>query len=112
MDELASLGSQQSQKMHRLYKEIRNNSILLCLCMYEIEQSSLMAVRNPGVPPPKSESAAPSPPIVHMSQMDGVSGVVQGSKQTIISLSQAPTGSIIKAWPHFLPIIMVLTGWK
>jgi hypothetical protein len=29
MDELASLGSQQSQKMHGLYKEARNNSICL-----------------------------------------------------------------------------------
>jgi hypothetical protein len=29
MDELASLGSQQSQKMHGLYKETRNNSICL-----------------------------------------------------------------------------------
>jgi hypothetical protein len=29
MDKLASLGSQQSQKMHGLYKETRNNSICL-----------------------------------------------------------------------------------
>jgi hypothetical protein len=29
MDKLASLGSQQSQKMHRLYKETRNNSMHL-----------------------------------------------------------------------------------
>jgi hypothetical protein len=29
IDELASLGSQQSQKMHGLYKETRNNSIRL-----------------------------------------------------------------------------------
>ncbi len=29
MDKLASLGSQQSQKMHQLYKETRNNSICL-----------------------------------------------------------------------------------
>jgi hypothetical protein len=80
MDKLASLlGSQQSQKMHGLYKETKNNSMCLHLCINEIEQSSPTAVRNPAPPPPNSRSAAPSPPIVHMSQTDGVSGVVQGS---------------------------------
>jgi hypothetical protein len=35
-----------------------------------------MAAQNPGVPPPNSGSAAPSPLVVQMSQTDGVSGVV------------------------------------
>jgi hypothetical protein len=51
----------------------------LPLCITDIEQSALMALRNPGVPPPNSGSATLSPPVVHMSQSDGVSGVVQGS---------------------------------
>jgi hypothetical protein len=33
MDELASLGSQRSQKMNGLCKETRNNSMRLCLCI-------------------------------------------------------------------------------
>jgi hypothetical protein len=78
MDDLVSLGSQKSQKMHGLYKETRNNSILLRFCINKIEQSALVAVQNSGVPPPNSGSAAPSPPIVQLSQTDGVSEVVQG----------------------------------
>ncbi len=77
IDKLVSLGSWKSHKMHGLYKE-RNNSIHLRVCINEIEQSALVAAQNPGVPPPNSGSAAPSPPIVQMSQTDGVSGVVQG----------------------------------
>jgi hypothetical protein len=76
MDESVSLGSRKSQKMHRLYKETRNNSIRLQFCINKIEQSSLVVVQNPGVP--NSGSTAPSPPVVQMSQTDGVSGVVQG----------------------------------
>jgi hypothetical protein len=64
--------------MHGLYKEIRNNSIRLQVCINKIEQSALVAVQNSGVPPPNSGSAAPSPLVVQLSQMDGVSGVVQG----------------------------------
>jgi hypothetical protein len=78
MDDLVSLGSQKSQKMHGLYKETRNNSICLRVCTNEIEQSALVAVHNSGVPPPNSGSAAPSPPVVQLNQTDGVSGVVQG----------------------------------
>jgi hypothetical protein len=79
MDDLVSLGSQKSQKMHGLYKQTRNNSIHLQVCINKIEQSALVAVQNSGVPPPNSGSAAPSPPVVQLSQPDGVSGVVQGS---------------------------------
>jgi hypothetical protein len=79
MDDLVSLGSQKSQKMHGLYKETRNNSIRLQVCINKIEQSALMAVQNSGVPLPNSGSTAPSPPVVQLSQTDGVSGVVQGS---------------------------------
>jgi hypothetical protein len=79
MDDLVSLGSWKSQKMYGLDKETRNNSIRLRVCINEIEQSALVAVQNSGVPPPNSGSAPPSPPIVQLSQMDGVSGVVQGS---------------------------------
>ncbi len=78
MDELVSLGSWKSQKMHSLYKETRNNSIRLRVCINKIEQSALVAAKNSGVPPPNSGSATPSPPIVQMSQADGVSRVVQG----------------------------------
>jgi hypothetical protein len=78
MDDLVSLGSQRSQKVHGLYKETRNNSIHLGVCINEIEQSAPVAVQNPGVPPPNSGSPIPSPPIVQMRQTDGVSGVVQG----------------------------------
>ena len=78
MDELVSLGSQKSKKMHGLYKETRNNSIHLRVCINKIEQSALVAAQNPGVPPPNSGSTTPSPPVVQMSQTDGVSGVVQG----------------------------------
>jgi hypothetical protein len=78
LDKLVSFGSRQSQKMHRLYKETRNNSILLRVCINDIEQSAPVAARNPGVPPPNSGSAAPSPPIVQLSQTDRASGVVQG----------------------------------
>ncbi len=78
MDDLVSLGSQKSQKMHGLYKETRSNSICLQVCINKIEQSASGAVQNSGVPPPNSESAAPFPPIVQLSQTDGVSGVVQG----------------------------------
>jgi hypothetical protein len=65
--------------MHSLYKEARNNSIRLRVCINQIEQSALVAVQNSGVPLLKSGSATPSPPVVQLSQMDGVSGVVQGS---------------------------------
>jgi hypothetical protein len=78
MDDLVSLGSWISQKMHGLYKETRNDSICLQICIKEIEQSALVAVQNLGVPLPNSGSAAPSPPVVQLSQTDGVSGVVQG----------------------------------
>ncbi len=78
MDDLVSLGSWKSQKMHGLYKETRNNSIHLQVCINKIEQSALVAVQNSGFPPPNSGSAALSPPVVQLSQMDGVSGVVQG----------------------------------
>jgi hypothetical protein len=64
--------------MHSLYMEIRNNSIPLQVFTNKIEQSALVAVQNSGVPLPNSGSAAPSPPVVQLSQMDGVSGVVQG----------------------------------
>ena len=64
--------------MHGLYKETRNNSIRLRVCINKIDQSTPVAAQNPGVPPPNSGSAAPSPPVVQMSQMDGVSGVVRG----------------------------------
>jgi hypothetical protein len=43
MDELASLGSRQSQTMHGLYKETRNNSICLRVCINDIEQSAPVA---------------------------------------------------------------------
>jgi hypothetical protein len=43
MDELVSLGSRRSQKMHGLYKETRNNSICLQVCINKIEQSALVA---------------------------------------------------------------------
>jgi hypothetical protein len=79
MDDLVSLGSWRSQKMHSLYKETRNNSICLQVCINKIKQSFLVAVQNSGVPPLNSGSAAPSPPIVQLSQMDGVRVVVQGS---------------------------------
>jgi hypothetical protein len=77
-DDLVSLGSRKSQKLHSLYKETRNNSICLRVCINEIEQSALVDVQNSGAPPPNSGSAAPSPPVVQLSQKDGVSGVVQG----------------------------------
>jgi hypothetical protein len=57
MDKLAPLGSQRSQKMHGLYKKIRNNSIYFYLCMNDIEQSAPMATQNPGVPPPNNAPA-------------------------------------------------------
>jgi hypothetical protein len=79
MDDLVSLGSQKSQKMYHLYKETRNNSIRFQVCINKIEQSASVAVQNSGVPPLNSGSIAPSPPIVQLSQTDGVSGVVQGS---------------------------------
>jgi hypothetical protein len=79
INELVSLGSQKSQKMHGPYKETRNNSIRLQVCINKKEQSALVAVQNPGVPLPDSGSAAPSPPIVQMSQTNEVSGVVQRS---------------------------------
>jgi hypothetical protein len=78
VDKLAILGSQQSQKMNGLYNKTRNNSICLRVCINDIEQSAPVAAQNPGVPLPNSGSAAPSPPIVQMSQTDGVSGVVHG----------------------------------
>ncbi len=64
--------------MHGLYNETRNNSIRLQVCINEIEQLVLVAVQNSGVPPPNSGNAALSPPVVQLSQTDGVSGVVQG----------------------------------
>ena len=79
MDDLVSLGSWKSQKMHGLYKETRNNSICLQVCINKIEQSALVAVQNSDVPLPNSGRAAASPPVVQLSQTDGVSGVVQGS---------------------------------
>ncbi len=79
IDDLVSLGSLKSQKMHGLYKENRNNSICLRVYINKIEMSALVAVQNSGVPPPNSGSAAPFPPVVQLSQTDGVRGVVQGS---------------------------------
>ncbi len=67
MDDLVSLGSQKSQKMHGLYKETRNNSIRLRVCINKIKQSAPVAVKNSGVPPPNSGSATPSPPVVQLS---------------------------------------------
>jgi hypothetical protein len=78
MDDLISLRSWKSQKMHGLYKETRNNCICLQVCINKIEQSALVAVQNSGVPLPNRGSAAPSPPVVQLSQTDGVNGVVQG----------------------------------
>jgi hypothetical protein len=78
MDDLVSLGSWKSQKMHGLYKETRNNCIRLQVSLNKIEQSALVAVQNSGVPPPNSGRATPSPPIVQISQTDGGSGVAQG----------------------------------
>jgi hypothetical protein len=78
MDDLVSLGSQKSQKMHGLYMETRNNSIRIRVCINKIEQSALVVVQNSGVPPPNSGSVTPSHPVVQLSQMDGVSVVVQG----------------------------------
>jgi hypothetical protein len=43
MDKLVSLGSWRSQKMHDLYKETRNNSICLRVCINNIEQSAPVA---------------------------------------------------------------------
>jgi hypothetical protein len=43
MEELASLDSWQSQKIHGLYKETRNNSMHLWVCINDIEQSALVA---------------------------------------------------------------------
>ncbi len=79
MDDLVSLSSWKAQKMHSHYKETTCNSLRLRVCINEIEQSALVAVQNSGVPPPNSGSVAPSPPVVQLSQTDGVSGVVQGS---------------------------------
>ncbi len=76
MDDLVSLGSKKSQKMHSLYKETRNISIHLQVCINEISAS--VTVQNSGVPPWNSGSAASSPPIVQLRQADGVTGVVQG----------------------------------
>jgi hypothetical protein len=76
MDNLVSLGSWKSQKMHGLYKKTRNNSIHLQVCINKKEQSDSVAVQNSGVLPPNSGSAAPSPPVVQLSQTDGVSGGV------------------------------------
>jgi hypothetical protein len=50
IDELASLGSWQSQKMLGLYKETRNNSICLQDCIDDIEQSAPVTAKNPGDP--------------------------------------------------------------
>jgi hypothetical protein len=61
MDDLVSLGSQKSQKMHGLYKETKNNSICLQVCINKIEQSALVAVQISGAPPPNSGSVTPSP---------------------------------------------------
>jgi hypothetical protein len=79
MDKLVSLGSQRSPKIHGLYKETRNNSTCLQVCINNIEQSEPVAAQNPGVLLQNSGSATSSPPIVQVSQTDGVSGVVQGS---------------------------------
>jgi hypothetical protein len=79
INDLVSLGSRKSQKMCGLYKETRNNSIRLRVCINKIEQSALVAVQNSGVPPRNSGCATPSPPVVQLSQTDGVSGEVQGS---------------------------------
>jgi hypothetical protein len=76
MDDLLSLGSKKSQKMHGLYKETQNNSIRLRVCINKIEQSALVAVQNSDVTLPNSVSAPPSPPVVQLSQTDGLSGVV------------------------------------
>jgi hypothetical protein len=78
MDEFVSLGSWRSQKMHGLYKDTRKNSIRFQVCINNIEQSELVAAENPAAPLPNSGSTTRSPPVVQMSQMDGVSGVVQG----------------------------------
>jgi hypothetical protein len=96
-DDLVSLGFQKSQKMHNLYKETRNNSLSLTK---QDRAVSLVAVQNSGVPLPNSGSTVFSPPIVQISQMDGVSGAVQGLQRTLIPLSWVPTGGMIKAWPH------------
>jgi hypothetical protein len=53
MDKLASLGSWQSQKMHGLYKETRNNSIHLRVCMNDIEQSAPVTAQKSRCPPAK-----------------------------------------------------------
>ncbi len=43
MNDLASLDSWKSQKMHGLYKETRNNSIRLRVYLNKIEQSASVA---------------------------------------------------------------------
>ena len=78
MDELESLGSQCSQRTHKLYKETQNKCMCFCLGINEMEQSSLQPLHAPGVPPPNSGCIHPSPTAEHMSQKDGGNGVVQG----------------------------------
>jgi hypothetical protein len=81
----------------------------LYLAINEMEQSSLQPLHAPGVPPPNSGCIHPSPTAEHMSQADGNSRVVQGLQLFMSPLLWAPTGGIIKAWPHF-NFVMVLIG--
>jgi hypothetical protein len=60
-EKLASLGSRQSQKMLGLYKETRNNSIRLQVCINDIEQSALVAAQNQVSPCQKVEVPPPLP---------------------------------------------------
>ena len=62
MDDLVCLGSRKFQKIHGLYKETRNNSIRLRVCINKIEQSALVAVQNSGVPRQIVEAPPPLPP--------------------------------------------------
>jgi hypothetical protein len=62
IDELVSLGSWKSQKMHGLYKETRSNSICLRVCMNEIAQSAPVAVQTQVSPCQIVEVPPPLPP--------------------------------------------------
>jgi hypothetical protein len=62
LDDLVFLGSQKSQKMHGLYKETRNNSIQLQVCISEIEQSAWWLFKFQVPPRRIVEAPSPLPP--------------------------------------------------
>jgi hypothetical protein len=85
--ETGLLGSNKSEELEKLYREMRASSFCLRACINEVKQLALIDRRQIGTPPP-SESAAPPPPSPRATVPDGIqewgsAGIVEPCKSIV-----------------------------